>query len=405
MITRPPRSLLDSYLIVSQYGPNIAQWILTHAPFNVSFPLKGIALGNACWGGDEHSVNCNGPNEEQNDVDMFFGKGLISKKLHERVYKGCRFPLKAPPTGECESLLEEVHSAVGPHNVYNIYDDCAGSVQPKLTESGRSMRWLTKHLREPLSSSTEPSSAQIDRRKLADGGYTWACGGEDATSKWLLRPDVRAALHLGSPAESSFKYTTSGPASITLYPHLITRLRVLIYNGDADACVPVRSSYRSVTSSHGRLLQPIFLALTRLLCAPQYKGNEEWIDSLVEAGDLTENSAWRPWYTSKSHVRTAPAGYVTTYNVSHGKHDFSFLTIRLAGHMVSSVVASFSCKCHSVKQIQGRSPDFRYPHSSLLHHLRSSNVSSLLSHSNSYLASLELACPNLKHPHECQCIL
>ncbi|KAL3931733.1 MAG: hypothetical protein SGPRY_001002, partial [Prymnesium sp.] len=290
----------ESYF--GQYGPNIAQWILTHAPFNVSFPLKGIALGNACWGGDEHSVNCNGPNEEQNDVDMFFGKGLISKKLHERVYKGCRFPLKAPPTGECESLLEEVHSAVGPHNVYNIYDDCAGSVQPKLTESGRSMRWLTKHLREPLSSSTEPSSAQIDRRKLADGGYTWACGGEDATSKWLLRPDVRAALHLGSPAESSFKYTTSGPASITLYPHLITRLRVLIYNGDADACVP-------------------------------YKGNEEWIDSLVEAGDLTENSAWRPWYTSKSHVRTAPAGYVTTYNVSHGKHDFSFLTIRLAGHM------------------------------------------------------------------------
>ena len=56
-----------------QYGPNIANWILTHAPFNTSLPLKGIALGNACWGGDAHSVQCNGPNSDQNDVDMFYG--------------------------------------------------------------------------------------------------------------------------------------------------------------------------------------------------------------------------------------------------------------------------------------------------------------------------------------------
>ena len=30
----------------------------------------------------------------------------------------------------------------------------------------------------------------------------------------------------------------------------------------------------------------------------------------------------------------APAGYVTTYDVSGGANDFSFVTIRLAGHMV-----------------------------------------------------------------------
>ena len=44
-----------------------------------------------------------------------------------------------------------------------------------------------------------------------------------------------------------------------------TKLRVLIYNGDADACVP-------------------------------YKGNEEWITSLVKAGDLTEAVGWKPWF-------------------------------------------------------------------------------------------------------------
>jgi carboxypeptidase C (cathepsin A) len=51
-----------------QYGPNIAHYILTTKPFNTSLGLKGIAAGNACWGGTEDTVDCNGPNAEQNDV-------------------------------------------------------------------------------------------------------------------------------------------------------------------------------------------------------------------------------------------------------------------------------------------------------------------------------------------------
>jgi len=293
----------ESYF--GQYGPNIAHWILTHAPFNSSIPLKGIALGNACWGGDAHSVQCNGPNEEQNDMDLFYGKGLMSKKLYDQVYEGCAFPLKQKPSGECEALLEKAHAAIGPHNVYNLYDNCAGVVEAQLRQAGRSMRWLTKQLRAPLSSA---AAAEAASRRLEEGGYTWSCGGEAATAAWLVRDDVRAALHLASPGLSSFDYSVSGPASITLYPFLIPRLRVLIYNGDADACVP-------------------------------YKGNEEWITSLVSKGDLAEKAAWRPWYTSEDTAhRTAPAGYVTTYDVNGGTHDFSFLTIRLAGHMVCMIV-------------------------------------------------------------------
>lgn len=80
------------------------------------------------------------------------------------------------------------------------------------------------------------------------------------------------------------------------------KLRVLIYNGDADACVP-------------------------------YKGNEEWITSLVKAGDLTEAVGWKPWFNDA--WPDMPAGYVTSYNVTGAPtKDFSFLTIRLAGHMV-----------------------------------------------------------------------
>ena len=85
---------------------------------------------------------------------------------------------------------------------------------------------------------------------------------------FLTRDDVMQALHLEKPGSSSFSYTTSGPASTTLYPELVKKIRVFIYNGDADACVP-------------------------------YKGNEEWITSLVTAGVLKEKKHWSPWYSKE----------------------------------------------------------------------------------------------------------
>ena len=81
-----------------------------------------------------------------------------------------------------------------------------------------------------------------------------------------------------------------------------SQLRILIYNGDSDSCVP-------------------------------YKGNEEWIDGIESQGIVSQKDAWRPWYSSL--WPDMPAGYVTTYNVEGAPDkDFTFLTIRLAGHMV-----------------------------------------------------------------------
>ena len=104
------------------------------------------------------------------------------------------------------------------------------------------------------------------------------------------------------------------------------KIRILIYNGDADACVP-------------------------------YKGNEEWTEGLAAQvggcarghgcvrargadevraavqGVIKQNKAWHPWFDEAAAARV-PAGYVTTYSVDGSPLDFSFLTIRLAGHMV-----------------------------------------------------------------------
>ena len=103
----------ESYF--GQYGPNIAHFIVNNAPFSTSLNLKGLALGNACWGGSATEVNCNGPNSDQNDVDMYWGKGLVSKKLYEQVQKTCKWP---DMDRECEKAVEQVHEEVGPHNVY-----------------------------------------------------------------------------------------------------------------------------------------------------------------------------------------------------------------------------------------------------------------------------------------------
>merc|ERR1712107_134682 len=116
------------------------------------------------------------------------------------------------------------------------------------------------------------------------------------------RVDVRKALHLDTveAGASSFNYNSSGPASITLWPELAQKIRVLIFNGDADGCVP-------------------------------YIGNEQWIADLEEQGSIQETHAWAPWFTSN---KAAPAGYITRYQSAGTGVDFSFQTIRLAGHMV-----------------------------------------------------------------------
>lgn len=298
----------ESYF--GQYGPNIAHFIVNNEPFKTSLNLKGIALGNACWGGNATLVACNGPSEDRVDVDLYFGKGLFSPKLMDQIKKTCKFPTKyttgddTDPSGlaghavlskACKKLLKEMHRQVGPHNIYDIYDNCP-QTEAFLRRTGQDMDWLRGELRKGAAT---PHTTHQKLTKM-NGGYQWNCPAD--ADEWIRRADVRKALHLESngPEASSFDYASTGPASITLYPELASKLRIMIFNGDADACVP-------------------------------YNGNEEWIGMLEEQGILKQSKAWTPWYTSN---RRTPAGYLTKYSVKGSDKDFSFRTIRLAGHMV-----------------------------------------------------------------------
>ena len=92
---------------------------------------------------------------EQNDVDAYYGKGLISKRQHESVYEACNFTDSANRLRvendvgmslKCAFELEKISTVVGPHNIYNIYDNCPQAARLLQTQ-GKSMRWLKNKLR------------------------------------------------------------------------------------------------------------------------------------------------------------------------------------------------------------------------------------------------------------------
>jgi hypothetical protein len=295
----------ESYF--GQYGPNIAHFILNTAPFKDGIQLKGILAGNACWGGTESCVNCNGPSQDRLDVEHFFGRGLFSPKLKKQIDATCDFPeeygpqqgtgpfaCQKPVSDECQGLLKEMRRQVGPHNVYFVYDNCEAT-QDFLTKTGKDAQWLRGVMHENLHNASATRAAL----KELNGGFDWDCNGD--AEAFITSAEARKALHLDTeePGASSFSYACSGPASITLWPELAKKIRVLIYNGDSDACVP-------------------------------YNGNEAWISQLEENGDLEETSPWQPWFSSNT---AAPSGYITKYRAPDAATDFYFATIRLAGHM------------------------------------------------------------------------
>jgi serine carboxypeptidase-like clade I len=92
---------------------------------------------------------------------------------------------------------------------------------------------------------------------------------------------------------AQLNYTSNIVTVLPIHQALVNNgFRVLIYNGDADACVP-------------------------------YNGNEEWTSSL----GYPVKSGWHAW---KSNGQVA--GYATVYDAAPG--EFQFVTVKGSGHMV-----------------------------------------------------------------------
>eukprot|EP01052_Picozoa_sp_SAG31_P014399 SAG31_NODE_893_length_11177_cov_10.241806_4_plen_592_part_00 len=158
----------------------------------------------------------------------------------------CPLSNRSAPAYACCAAMDESMDNIGTVNIYNLYGRCDKEAGGAFGRGAQAWRVDEYELAEPL------------RRGLD------ACSGrKDAQTAYLNRDDVRAAIHVKSNAEFEAMYNPEGDDTIStdwrgcgmqnvrydrgeskdllpLYARLAERpeLRMLIFNGDVDACVP-----------------------------------------------------------------------------------------------------------------------------------------------------------------------
>ena len=157
-----------------------------------------------------------------------------------------------------------------------------------------------------------------------------ACGGANFNVQYFNKPEVMAALHVDQEGpvaagktewaecarEPFFNYTKTVTSHTPTYQqHLVPEMRVLIFSGDVDACVPYLGSMRWVAEVAENNVDA-------REGGSGYQGGDRW----PVIGD-----AWTSW-----QVDNNVAGYFTAYATS-GPHNFTFVTVKGAGHMVAEV--------------------------------------------------------------------
>jgi len=294
--------------------------------------FKGAAIGNGCWGSDCFY----GVTESQIDFHTFKGQAMMSPSLAAKIETTCAGKWLNETAAEgacggkplsgaaCPKLLRQMCDEVGDgaFNVYNMYDTCypkdeagpqwAGlaAVRAKL---GGSREVEVRTVADALHShpalhagaaATGELAAEPDLVAGLTGLNEYACGGETAMGKWLDSTAVQKALHVSSGGGMRYK-TTAGDLR-PLYKKLIPKYKMLIYSGNVDACVPTW-------------------------------GSEQWTAEL----GYSVAKEWHAW-TSDSATPGSSRHVLAGYAIKYGTNDFTFATVRGAGHEVPRYKPDFA---------------------------------------------------------------
>lgn len=280
------------------YVPTLAESILkaVDAGTYSGAPLKGIAVGNGCSG---HEIGICGF-AAQGTYYLYkylLGKAFIADNVKKSIDSRCDWPSIVRNNSipaDCQSLLDYAAKQIGHINLYNIYGDCVGSGD-QFGESSRA----TYHSKAPHQSAFNLRGPD-------------ACIDSRAASGYFNQPSVMDALHVQAPSFTwavcatpvGWKYTSTRPnLPRDTYPSLVTRIRVLIYNGDWDACVP-------------------------------YTDNEAWTEGMGYRAE----QPWHPWtYTTPDGLDSQVGGYAVKYTIPHSESPdswFRFITVRGGRHEV-----------------------------------------------------------------------
>jgi len=283
----------DFFITGESYGgvyvPTLAEqvlWAMGNGTYKGA-PLRGIAVGNGCSG--DETGSCGGERDKY-DTLYLTEQAFVSSSLKKSIHKECDFDSKPPYSRKCHDLIAQMHETIGHINLYNIYGDCI-SDRPNNDSTTRMHK--------------APLGATQFYDRLGETGPD-ACIDSRFASEYLTQPAVVKAAHLHP---INFEWRTCGTARgwsyssnrpnlpRDTYPALIEHFRVVIYNGDWDACVP-------------------------------YTDNEAWTEGM----GLPVADAWHPWtYPSPDDGSKQVGGYATRYK---SKTNFTFATVRGGRHEV-----------------------------------------------------------------------
>ena len=265
------------------YVPTLAKAVVeSNAAGNANINLKGIAVGNGCLGLEAGLCSFDNGVEININVPYFAGHALISMDTYTQFQSVC--PVGTDPatlSPACNDIISTAHDQVGNVNIYDIYGACIDGATPG----------------ELPGRIEEATGRRVYRRApvpVREGGPIECI--DETIAQYIGTPTFAAAFHVNPNlhwavcgSNASFSYTrTELDERVDVYPVIVAAgVRVIIFNGDADACVP-------------------------------YIDNERWTASM----NYSVIKPWTSWLTPDSQV----AGYVTQY-----ANNFTFATVKGSG--------------------------------------------------------------------------
>jgi len=250
--------------------------------------LQGFAIGDGCWGNTVGTCAFSSGDAMRISTNFYHGHAMISETIYQQIIATCGD--FSTVTSQCQTLISQMNSEIGSFDVYNVYDECGGDTYllDYFAQDPVTGRYYLKAFAQ-----TDEVTGAWDSPLLGGAWGDYTCGGQTAMKAYLADAKVRAAIHVRTDNPGQ-RYTKTATNLLPLYKTLVNKYRTLIFSGDADACVP-------------------------------YYGTEEWTTGLNQ----TITKDWHSWTTTFNSNYSGVGGYVVNF-----APDFTFLTIKGAGHMV-----------------------------------------------------------------------
>lgn len=269
------------------YVPTLAARVLKgNAAGESNIKLTGIAVGNGCTGTEVGVCSAAGT---KIDVDFFHARGLYSDATYNSIQSTCKD--LSNPGSACQTLLNDMSTEIGNIDIYDIYAPCInGDGRSSVDANGiNQRRGMTPASGHPMVQGVGGPDGCIDAIAAGD---------------WLNTAAVQDALHVSSGkaywkqwqvCTGSINYQPNTPNEPRdVYPGLVKAgLRIMIFNGDVDGCVPMPD-------------------------------NEAWTSGM----GYPVKTGWHAW-----QVNSQVAGYATEFDAPGGS-PFWFVTVHDSGHMV-----------------------------------------------------------------------